>query len=717
MNRSQVRIIYANIEDPPPLPGASEIRGPWWAWAGLLCFICAVGFAPAIGGSFLPQDDANVTENLFLPAWGSIRGIWRFFYNLPQVSPLGYSLFMVEYHLWGSSAHHAALGYHVVNLLLHCANAILLWTLLQKLDLPGAFVAAAIFAAHPVQVQSVAWISQQPMLLGVMLALSALLVQLRIVGLNPEGYESRVFRLPKSGIALHLLAACLFFLAILAKPVVAVLPLVVLAMIWWERGRITKVDLIAVAPLLLISVATLLAAIVIWRHQAVSGAIEPTILRRVQLAGPAIWFYLYALLRPISGPFAYARWDASAWWNGASLTLIVIGSSAMFIARHRIGRAAFAMSVMFVVLLLPQILFLDVDQLRDAYVADNVVYAAAAAVIAPIVVTLTRWLTRAADNTSRATAQILAAAMIGVAMVSSFRGSRAYTSAAALLADTVERSPNSAYALNQLGQYELAANHAAVAQDYFRRALAIDPTRAQTHLNLGAYYESIGDSDRALGEYLTILRRDLFDISARCGVARMLAAKGDATTAIDQYQKVLAARPDYEPVLNDLAALYVDIGDYDQAHALYQRAIQSDPRQTRAHINLASLYLRVGKFQEAHNELATALHMNPRDFAAHTNAGVMYGKISELAPDLEQKKLFLDRSELHFREAVFLSPDSAVAAHNLGIVLARQAKDSGRAGKIKEAIYYFNRACQLDPENVEFKQHRDAAIAQAGQNP
>jgi len=187
-------------------------------------------------------------------------------------------------------------------------------------------------------------------------------------------------------------------------------------------------------------------------------------------------------------------------------------------------------------------------------------------------------------------------------------------------------------------------------------------------------------------------------------------------SAIDQYRKVLVSRPEYEPVLNDLAALYVDMGDYQEAQALYERALRADPRQTRAHINLASLYLRLNKFQEAHGELATALRMNPRDFAAHTNAGTMYAKISQLASDPEQKKIFLDRSEMHFREAMFLNPDSAVAAHNLGIVLARQADSSSNPGKMKEAIYYFTRACQLDPDNQPFKQHLDAATAQAGRS-
>src|SRR5436190_19614763 len=98
--RSKVQITFAEVAEPPPLEAEMGLRGPWWAWAALLGIIAIGSFLPVLFGTFLPQDDTNVIENPFLRAWAGLYGIWRFAYNLPQVSPLGYSLLMVEHRIW-----------------------------------------------------------------------------------------------------------------------------------------------------------------------------------------------------------------------------------------------------------------------------------------------------------------------------------------------------------------------------------------------------------------------------------------------------------------------------------------------------------------------------------------------------------------------------------------------------------------------------------------
>ena len=130
--RSKVQITFTQIEEPPSFAPETTMRGPWWAWATLLAIVSIASFAPALLGTFLPQDDANVTENLFLRSWHGLRGIWRFAYLFRQFSPLGYSTLLVEYRIWGGVAKHAASGYHLVNLILHIVNVLLLWTLLIR---------------------------------------------------------------------------------------------------------------------------------------------------------------------------------------------------------------------------------------------------------------------------------------------------------------------------------------------------------------------------------------------------------------------------------------------------------------------------------------------------------------------------------------------------------------------------------------------------------
>ena len=143
--------------------------------AVLLVAMTVVAYAPALQAGFVWDDDYYVTENELLHAPDGLRRIWLSMDSPSQYFPAVYTSFRVEHSFWGLDP----FGYHLVNVLLHAANALLLWYLLARLAVPGAWLAAAVFALHPVQVESVAWVTERKNLLSLFFSLGSLLAWLR----------------------------------------------------------------------------------------------------------------------------------------------------------------------------------------------------------------------------------------------------------------------------------------------------------------------------------------------------------------------------------------------------------------------------------------------------------------------------------------------------------------------------------------------------------
>ena len=144
-------------------------------WLGLLlAMITLVAYLPALDGGFIWDDHSHVENNPLLFGPGGLKRIW-FSLEAPQYYPLVFTSFRLERALWGVNP----AGYHWVNLLLHTANALLVWQLLRRLRVPGAWLAAALFALHPVNVESVAWITERKNTLSMLFYLLSLLCFLR----------------------------------------------------------------------------------------------------------------------------------------------------------------------------------------------------------------------------------------------------------------------------------------------------------------------------------------------------------------------------------------------------------------------------------------------------------------------------------------------------------------------------------------------------------
>ena len=286
------------LKRPEAAGGGAEAR--WWVGAAVLALVTLLVYVPAMGGGFIWDDDKLLTEN---PAVKTIDGLYSIWFGSWAVDyiPLTLSSFWLEWHLWGG---HAA-GYHIVNILLHAGNAVLLWRVLRRLGVPGGWLAALLFAVHPVCAASVAWIAERKNTLSMFFFLLSLWGFLRCDDLvqAPAGPGKARRWLGFS------LAA--FFLALLAKSSVAVLPLVLLLLVWWRHGRITRRDLDRCIPFFVLAVLMALVAVAVQSRAVQSGVgvIHDGLWVRLLGGSRAVWFYLGKIVAPAGLTMIYPRWE------------------------------------------------------------------------------------------------------------------------------------------------------------------------------------------------------------------------------------------------------------------------------------------------------------------------------------------------------------------------------------------------------------------------
>lgn len=222
--------------------------------AAAIAALVLASYLPALRAGFIWDDDLWVTGSDRL---GSLRGllqIWTSVGRAMQYYPLFHSAIWIEHRFWGTNP----AGYHLVNVLLQAANAILLWRLLLRLCVPGAWLATALFAVHPVQAASVAWITEQKNLLSLFFSLLSARFYLRAfppeeadrTGETDRPKETDPPAPPRRG-RLYLASILLFFAALLSKMVACTLPAALLLLIWWKRGRVGTRDVRRLAPFFL----------------------------------------------------------------------------------------------------------------------------------------------------------------------------------------------------------------------------------------------------------------------------------------------------------------------------------------------------------------------------------------------------------------------------------------------------------------------------------
>ncbi|MGH7655526.1 MAG: tetratricopeptide repeat protein [Gemmatimonadaceae bacterium] len=407
-----------------------------------------------------------------LRSLGGLRDIWFKLGATQQYYPLLHSAFWVEAQFWGDSV----LGYHLMNVVLHVIAACLVVTLCQRLEIKGAWLAGAIFALHPVNVESVAWISEQKNTLSLVFYLLAALAYLRFdAARKPRDYA---------------IASALFACALLTKTVTASLPAALLVVFWWKRGRIQwKRDVLPLVPWFLVAAASGLFTAWVERHLigAEGSEYNLDLLQRVLLAGRAIWFYFDKLLWPTDLIFTYPHWtvDAKVAWQYAFDVGLVALTGWFWSLRSR-TRGPLAGLLFFCGSLFPVLGFLDIYPFRYSYVADHFAYLASLGVIVPLSAAATYAIESLSTQTLRRAAQVAVGALLATLAVLSNLQSRMYVDAKTLYRTTLARNPDDWMAHQNLGLiYSRGAVHRAEAITQFEDVIRLKPEHNRAHYNLG----------------------------------------------------------------------------------------------------------------------------------------------------------------------------------------------------------------------------------------
>jgi protein O-mannosyl-transferase len=590
---------------------ATALANRWREPAALaiIVVITFLAYMPAMHGKMLWDDDDNITR----PELQSTEGLYRIWFDpssTAQYYPLVHTVFWLEHKLWGDSY----LGYHVMNVLWHCLSVVLLCLVLKRLKIPGALLAAAIFAVHPVMVESVAWITEQKNTLSTALYLGATLAYLR--------FDESRSRTP------YFIALGLFALALLTKTVVVTFPVAMLIIFWWQRGTLSwRRDALPLVPFFALSVASGLMTYWVERSYVRSEieSYDLTLVQRFLLAGRDIWFYISKLVWPSNLTFIYPRWsiDPAQWWQWI-FPIAAIGTTIGLWSIRKRWRGPLAAWLFFCGTLFPVLGFVNVYMFTYTYVADHLQYLASLGMIALASAAVALGLGRL-KLPARRMGIALCIGYVFVFAVLTARQSSMYADVVTLYNETILRNPDCWMAYNNLGIKLSTAGNQEDAIEHYRAALRLKPDYVEAYNNLG----------------------------------NALVRAGSVPEAIVEFQAGLAIKPDHFQTLNNLGLALIRVGRDSEAVAPLEDALKLSPDQpvTRNHLGLALIHLR--RYPEAIGHIEHALQLNPNDADAHHTLGIALALSGKLSQAIEQ-----------YQEALRLKPNLLEAHASLAQAFA-----------------------------------------------
>jgi len=559
---------------------------------------------------------------------------------LQQYYPLSGTTFWLDYQLWNFWT----LPYHVENVLLHASAALLFWRLLLRLQVPGAWLAGALFALHPVMVESVAWITERKNVLSLVFYLGALLAYLRwaqdVAGDQPSprsGTAGKYQVTPTDSIRSRVtgrvpffygLAFILFLCALLSKTTTFSLPAAILLIGWWKRGQIRwRADVLPTLPFFILALG--LCAITAWLEEHYLCARESdfalTFPQRCLIAGRAFWFYLGNLFWPANLCFIYPRWQP----NPGSVRQWLYPAAAigalftLWLARGRIGRGPVTALFFYVGTLFPVLGFMNAYGMRFSFVWDHWVYLSALGIIALVAALVVR-----AAESLRTPAVVYGFATIvlpGFAFLT-WQQAGMYTDMETLWRNTLVKNPDCWMAHNNLGLLLSNQGRIEEAMEHYQKAIQINPNYSDALNSLGIALAAKGWFDEAIENFRKTIQIDPNDFKALNNLGIALANKGRFDEAMENYYKAIQINPNYAEAQNNLGTALAAKGRFDEAMEQFRKAIQINPNYAKAQNNLGVALANMGRPVEAMEQFRKAIQINPNYTEAINNLARLAGQ-------------------------------------------------------------------------------------------
>jgi tetratricopeptide (TPR) repeat protein len=588
----------------------------WQQTALIAAIIIAVAlvYLPALRGDFVWDDFLLITGNPLLQNFSGLVEIWSGG-RTADYFPLTNTVFWIEHHSFGANA----TGYHAVNILLQIANALLVWRLLKRLEVPGAWLAGLMFGIHPVHVASVAWISELKNLLAMFFALLSVLC---FVKLDDERLRNSASAYPASLV--------FFALALLSKTQVVFLPVVLLLCMWWRNKQCTGVGrarppgapntrggrlgdpslpkaVIRCCPFFLIAIV--LGLVTLWFQNRGIGEEEIVIgslPRRFANAAMAIWWYAGHLFAPVRVMAIYPNWrfDSPRFLECLALIALIGVLAGLWHWRNRATSGAFFAVACFIVALLPSLGLVRMAYVRSGtLVADHLQYFADVSLLALFSAGVVCAWSQRRRAAKIATATIVTL-LVGAMGTYAFGRAEVYRNEETLWQDNLSKNPDAWQAHIMMSQRRFKQERYAEAAYHAGRAAELKPQLADIHNQLGLSYCRLERFEEGIAEYRTALRlKEAKPPTARSvGVAKIRANLANALAITANHLSESA------PTVPDEA-----MRRYEEAIRQYKEALELDPQQPAIHRNLGMLLAQLGRYDEAIPHLQATLQMVPNE--------------------------------------------------------------------------------------------------------
>jgi tetratricopeptide (TPR) repeat protein len=658
-------------------------------FSALLLFLSMVFliYSPAINGDFVWDDDLHLTDNKQLESVEGLKNIWLKLGATVQYYPLTFTSFWFEKRLWGNNP----TGYHIINLLLHASSAIILWRILIMLAIPGAFLAALIFLVHPVNVESVAWITERKNTLSGLFYFVSLIFYLRFLKLeDPLAFTKKIF-LQKRNWLLYIFSIISFLLAILSKTATCTLPAVILLLIWWKKGSIKLKDVTLTLPLLFLTFV--ITHITLSMEKTTVGAKgihwDLSFLERFIIAGKSLWFYLYSLIFPLNIAFSYPKWsmDSAVAINYLpSLTFLgLIFVLAWFC--DKLGKAPLVAILFFSGTLLPTLGFFNFYYMRYSFVSDHFQYLACIGPIAVCSALLTKFgtsLSKFSDSVKISCyfPPTCAVLILLLLCIVTWKQAHIFKSNETLWRNTMKKDPSSGRARVELGREMRKQGEHEEALEHFRKAVVLQPNFHEAHYNLAREYHYKGELSLAISEFKKSLELKSTFHFAIDGLARALAEQGNLKKALQLSRQCIRLQPSFVPGIVTLANILEKLGNSKEAQAYYKRVLKLDLNSYKNYLNLGNSLYRTGNIEKAILNFKKAIHLNSSSTEALYNLGNALG----------QQKKYLE-AKGYYEQVINLDEKLPLPYYGLGLV-------HHYTGQNLKAVAAFKKALSLKPNLV-----------------